>query len=121
MCRSSNRGDVQWTAWGKRTIIEFEALIQNEGDGTSGLPIHVQIDGDRLRMWAGASRLGSWPMSEISVERITPFRFRMIIEGDAMIVTPDDPTGFTEATRAFVDARTPRFGLANRIRSQQGP
>lgn len=104
---------------GELAITEFEALIQNEGDGTSGLPIHIQVDGDRLRMWAGATRLGSWPLPEISVERLTPFRFRMIIEGDAMIVTPEDPTGFSEATRAFVDARTPRFGLANRIRSQR--
>ena len=34
-----------------------------------------------------------------------------------MLVTPDDPTGFADATGAFVDVRTPRFGLANRIRS----
>lgn len=106
-------------AWGI-TIVEFEAQIQNQGDVSSGLPIRIQIDGERLRMWTGPTRLGSWPLGEISVERLTPFRFRMIVEGDPMIVAPDDPTGFAEATRAFVDARTHRFGLADRLRRVRG-
>ena len=99
------------------TIGEFEARIQNQGDSDEGLPIHIQIKGERFRVWAGANRLGSWPLEEVEVERLTPFRFRVVVEGDPMIVIPDDPTGFAVATNAFIDARTPRFGLAARLRS----
>jgi hypothetical protein len=99
------------------TIGEFEARIQNQGDSYSGLPCHIQIENERLRIWAGANRLGSWPLAEVQVERLTPFRFRVVVEGDPIIVTPDDPTGFADATNAFVDVRAPRFGLADRIRS----
>ncbi len=101
------------------TIAEFEARIQNLGDTTPGLRAHIQIENQHLRLWAGANRLGAWPLVEVSVERLTPFRFRVEAEGDAIIVAPDDPTGFADATNAFVDMRTSRFGLADRIRSYQ--
>ena len=101
------------------TIGEFEARIQNQGDTTQGLPIHIQIENQRLRIWAGADRLGSWPLEEVAVERLTPFRFRVMVEGDPMIVVPEDPTGFASATNAFIDARAPRFGLASRIQSHR--
>lgn len=100
-------------------IAEFEARIQNQGDPASGLPIHIQIENERLRIWAGPNRLGAWPLEEVTVERLTPFRFRVMVEGDPMIITPEDPTGFAEATGAFVDARVPRFGLADRIRASE--
>ena len=74
-----------------------------------------------MRIWAGSNRLGSWPLEDVAVERMTPFRFRVMVEGDPMIVSPDDPTGFAEATNAFVDVRTPRFGLAGRIRGFREP
>ena len=70
-------------------------------------------------MWAGPNRLGSWPLEEVTAERQTPFRFRVTVEGDPMIIVPDDPTGFAEATDAFIDTRTSRFGLADRIRSNR--
>ena len=98
-------------------IGEFEARIQHQGDTTEGLVIHVQIADHRLRVWAGSNRLGSWPLEEIEVERVTPFRFRIVVEGDEMMIIPNDPTGFAEATNAFVDARTHRFGLAARLRA----
>ena len=100
-------------------IADFEARIQNQGDTTPGLPVHIQIENDRLRIWAGPSRLGSWPLEEVSAERLTPFKFRVIVEGDPMIVVPDDPTGFADATQAFVDVRSSRFGLADRLRSHR--
>ena len=100
-----------------KAIADFEAQIQNQGDETSGLPVHIQIEDGRLRIRAGRTRLGSWPLSEISVERLTPFRFRMVAEGDQLIVTPDDPTGFAAASGAFIDAGSSRFGLADRIRA----
>ena len=98
-------------------IADFEARIQHQGDTAQGLAIHIQIADQRLRVWAGSNRLGSWPLEEVEVERVTPFRFRIVVEGDEMIITPNDPTGFAEATNAFVDARAPRFGLADRLRA----
>jgi hypothetical protein len=50
---------------------------------------------------------------------MTPFRFRVVVEGDPMIIAPEDPTGFADATDAFVDTRSSRFGLAERIRSSR--
>ncbi len=100
-------------------IGEFEARIQNQGDSARGLPIHIQIERGRIRIWAGANRLGSWPLEEVQIERLSPFRFRVVVEGDPMVVTPEDPTGFAEATNALIDLRPPRFGLADRIRSSR--
>jgi len=81
--------------------------------------VHIQVRDQRFRVWAGSNRLGSWPLEQLLVERVTPFRFRVLIDGDAVIVTPDDPAAFAEATNAFVDARAHRFGLAERIRNHR--
>ena len=68
-----------------------------------------------MRIWVGPDRLGSWPIEDVSVERMTPFRFRIMVkEGDETIITPDDPTEFATATNAYVDARTSHFGLFSR-------
>jgi hypothetical protein len=67
-----------------------------------------------MRIWAGPDQLGSWPLEDVSVERMTPSRFRILVEGDETIITPDDPTRFATATNAHVDARTSHFGLFSR-------
>ena len=68
-----------------------------------------------MQIWAGENQLGAWPLEDVSVERMTPFRFRMMLkDGDETIVTPDDPTEFATATNAHVDARSSHFGLFSR-------
>ncbi len=100
-------------------MAEFDARIQHPDDPAEGLRVLIQIDDDRMRVRAGKERLGSWLLGEIDVERVTPFRFRVTVEGEPMIVSPEDPAGFAEATGAFVDLRTARFGLADRLRRAQ--
>lgn len=67
-----------------------------------------------MRIWVGPNRMGSWPLGDVSVERMTPFRFRVVVEGAPMIVAPEDPTEFATATNAYIDARTSHFGLFSR-------
>lgn len=97
----------------------FDVRIQHPGDPAEGLRVQIQIDDGRIRVRAGNERLGSWSLEEIEIERITPFRFRLTVEGEPMIVWPEDPAGFAEETRAFVDLRSARFGLAERLRRAQ--
>ncbi len=95
---------------------DFEARIQHPGDTAEGLRVVIQIDDGRFRVRSATERLGTWPLADVPVERLTPFRFRLVVDGEPLIVYPEDPTGFAEATQALVDLRTTRFGLAERLR-----
>ena len=95
---------------------QFPGQLQGEGDATY-MPVVIQVDEGRLRMWSGRKRLGSWALHEITAERLTPFRFGMRIEDASFTFIPDDPGGFSVAVSAIVDLRAHRrFGLAERIR-----
>jgi len=97
----------------------FAGQLQGESDHFP-MPVVVQVDDGRLRMWSGRKRLGSWPLPEVTAERVSPFRFRLVIENQRFSFNPEDPTGFSEAVGVVVDLRTgTRFGLAARLRQGQ--
>lgn len=80
-------------------------------------PVIIQIDGDRCRFLAGKRRLGSYEMTKVSCERVSPFRFRLTVDTEELYFSPVDPTGFSNAIGAIVDLRaSTRFGLAERLR-----
>ena len=100
---------------------QFPGQLQGEGE-TTYMPVVIQVDEGRLRMWSGRKRFGSWALLEITAERLTPFRFGLRIEDVTFTFIPDDPGGFSTAVSAIIDLRThKRFGLAERIRQSTTP
>ena len=70
-----------------------------------------------LRVTSGTARLGSWKLDQITLERLSLYRFELTTrKRDRIIVYPDDPTGFAEATGATIDlTAVSRFGLGQRL------
>ncbi|MFQ5966813.1 MAG: hypothetical protein ACE5MI_04265 [Acidimicrobiia bacterium] len=83
-------------------------------DGHTAL-VDFKVDEGKLSIRSGRRPIGSWPLREISFERTSLFRFRMVVEDEAFHVIPDDATAFAQAVGAIVDLRQGRYGLSARI------
>jgi hypothetical protein len=79
--------------------------------------VTVEIIDDRLRIVAGRTEIGSWPLASVSVERTSIYRFALLIEDDTLEFIPDEPTGFSDEIGAVINltARQDRFGLKARL------
>jgi hypothetical protein len=79
--------------------------------------VTVEIIDDRLRIVAGRTEIGSWPLASVSVERTSIYRFALVIEDDTLEFIPDEPTGFSDEIGAVINltAREERFGLKARL------
>jgi len=79
--------------------------------------VTVETIDDRLRIVAGRTEIGSWPLSSVSVERTSIYRFALEIEDDTLEFIPDEPSGFSDEIGAVIDltARQERFGLKARL------
>jgi len=79
--------------------------------------VTVETIDDRLRIVAGRTEIGSWPLASVSVERTSIYRFALEIEDDTFEFIPDEPSGFSDDIGAVLDltARQERFGLKARL------
>jgi hypothetical protein len=73
----------------------FSASLRAVGDVTA-LPATVEISEGRLTISAGSSEIGSWPLDEISLQEI-PTGYRMVAEGDQILLELKDVTSFSAA------------------------
>ncbi len=87
-------------------------LLTNNGDTAV---VQFRVDDESLAIRSGPRPIGSWHLADVSVERVSLFRFRLVIEGETFIAIPDDPTEFAVAVGAVVDLREGRYGLRARI------
>lgn len=86
----------------------------NSGDSYDAT---VLIDGQWLRVMHGHRRLGAWALPDVTIERMTVFRFHMTFENVKHTFAPDDPAGFAQSVDIVVDLRPKtRFGLGDRVR-----
>jgi hypothetical protein len=81
----------------------------------------VQLDDGRLRIVTERRRVGSWAADEVITERVSIFRFNLIVDDTSYAFMPEDPAGFAEAVGVVIDLRENkgRFGLLDRIRQAQ--
>ncbi len=80
--------------------------------------VTVQVDNDWVRIYNDHKRYGAWSASDLSVERLTVFRFQLHLDGVTHTFTPDDPNGFSDAVGAVIDLRPKsRFGLGDRVKA----
>jgi hypothetical protein len=73
----------------------FSASLRTVGDVTA-LPATIEISEGRLTISAGSSEIGSWSLDEVSLQEI-PTGYRMIAEGDQILIELKDVTSFSAA------------------------
>lgn len=89
--------------------------MQGETLDLSHVTLRLDDDG-RMRIFAGPVAVGSWPMSRVSAERTSIYRFALNIDGEQFEFFPEDPLGFSDDIGAVVDlTRGSRFSLKQRI------
>jgi len=84
--------------------------------------VTMEVVEDRLRIVAGRRHMGSWPLSAVSVQRTSVYRFALEIDGDKLEFFPEEPSEFSDAVGAVIDLteRVGRFGLKARIQDAAG-
>lgn len=76
----------------------FSASLRTVGDVTS-LPATIEISEGRLTIAAGSTEIGTWSLNEVSLEEI-PTGYRMVAEGDQILIELKDVTAFSAALAA---------------------
>ena len=94
-------------------------LVSHAGGHASDVAVHV--DSEWARIFDDHNkRHGAWRLDDLHVERVTVFRFTMMLDGVTHTFTPDDPNAFAEAIGVVIDLRPKsRFGLGDRVRAAQ--
>lgn len=65
-------------------------------DDVKALPATVEISEGHLKIAAGSSEIGSWPLDEIQLEEV-PTGYRMVAEGDQILIELKDVAAFSAA------------------------
>ncbi|HUG32336.1 MAG TPA: hypothetical protein VMM14_05530 [Acidimicrobiia bacterium] len=73
----------------------FSASLRAIGD-VKALPATVEILEGNLKIAAGSTEIGSWPLDEIQLEEI-PTGYRMLAEGDQILLELKDVAAFSAA------------------------
>ena len=78
----------------------------------------IAVDGEWVRVWNEHKRVGAWPVKSVNCERVTVFRFQLILDEVLHTFQPEDPAGFADGIGAVIDLRpTSRFGLGARVKA----
>ncbi|MFP3882640.1 MAG: hypothetical protein ACLFRT_08815 [Actinomycetota bacterium] len=71
----------------------FSASLRTVGDVNS-LAATIELSEGRLRIAAGDTEIGDWPLTEIHLEEI-PTGYRMAVEGELLLLEFNDMSSFT--------------------------
>lgn len=71
----------------------FSASLRTVGDVNS-LAATIELSDGRLRIAAGDTEIGSWPLSEVHLEEI-PTGYRMAVEGELLLLELNDTSSFS--------------------------
>jgi hypothetical protein len=91
----------------------FAASLRTIGDVKS-LAATIELADARLKIVAGDTEIGSWPLSDIHLEEI-PTGYRMTAEGDQVLLEMKDVAAFTAA---LADAEPSSKGLSFRRKKE---
>lgn len=70
----------------------FSASLRTVGDVNS-FPATIELSEGRLRIAAGDTEIGDWPLTEIHLEEI-PNGYRMAVEGELLLLELEDTSSF---------------------------
>lgn len=93
----------------------FSASLRTVGDVTT-LPATIEISEGRLTISAGSSEIGSWTLDEISLQEI-PTGYRMVAEGDQILIELKDVTSFSTALAASAKKKRGLIGKGGATKS----
>ena len=84
--------------------------------------VTLEVADSWLRIVAGRRQLGSWPLSAVTVQRTSVYRFTLWIDGGSLEFLAEDPLEFSDEVGAVVDltAKKGRYGLKARIQDAAG-
>lgn len=71
----------------------FSASLRTVGDVNS-LAATIELSDGRLRIAAGDTEIGNWPLTEIHLEEI-PAGYRMAVEGELLLLEFNDTSSFS--------------------------
>ncbi|MGD2044456.1 MAG: hypothetical protein PVJ28_12485 [Acidimicrobiia bacterium] len=74
-------------------MTEYDARLQIEGDGSSPLPVTVDLTGDHLRMRIGDEEVADWARDQMRIQAL-PDGFHIRAEGEAVILDVSDDARF---------------------------
>ena len=85
----------------------FEGSLQIAGDASTNMPAGIRVDGGRLVILAGASEeIGNWSLSQIDIHRKSG-AFVFNAEGEQLLISVDDPDGFSRLVDINDDSPAP--------------
>ncbi len=81
--------------------------------------VTMEVKHNTLRIVAGRRDIGSWPLSAVTVQRTSVYRFTLRIDGETLEFFPGDPLEFSDEVGAVIDltAKSGRYGLKTRIQA----
>ncbi|HEY7823612.1 MAG TPA: hypothetical protein VIG24_12290, partial [Acidimicrobiia bacterium] len=71
----------------------FSASLRTVGDVNS-LAATIELSDGRLRIAAGDTEIGDWPLTEVHLEEI-PTGYRMAVEGELLLLEFNDTSSFS--------------------------
>lgn len=74
----------------------FEGSLRLPGEAGPGLSITLDLDAERISMFAGSQNIGGWSLAEIGI-RGEDDGFHLIIDGEEIIISTEDDAGFALA------------------------
>jgi hypothetical protein len=93
-------------------MIRISGIVRLPDDLDSGITAVVQIVNDQLRLRTGRTDLGSWPIADVDINRVSPQEFQLVIGDDVINFQPTNPDFF--ASLQFVEAAHQTTGVKKR-------
>jgi hypothetical protein len=83
-------------------MIRISGIVRLPDDLDSGITAVIQVVNDQLRLRTGRTDLGSWPIADIDIRRVSAQEFQFVIGDEVINFLPSSPDFF--ASLQFVEA-----------------
>lgn len=94
----------------------FAGTLLLPGEEGPGLAAVLETVEDEIMLTAGNEHLGSWTQERCQVAPVGEGSFKVVLDGEMVLFTPDTPAQFAEAlSDPTSDRATEAFPLAERI------
>ena len=84
-------------------MIRISGIVRLPDDLDSGIPAVIQVVNDQLRLRTGRTDLGSWPIADVDIRRVSAQEFQFLIGDEVIDFLPSSPDFF--ASLQFVEAK----------------
>lgn len=74
----------------------FQGSLRLRDEDGPGLSVVIDLEGETLSIRSGESVIGTWPLSDVGI-RGEDDGFHLRVDGEEVVVTTDDETGFALA------------------------